>query len=398
MSAVHDTTTLFTLLDSLNKDEERRLSPAATLSTSSLRRTPIERRGHRQPFALDADRILHSRAYSRYIDKTQVFCLISNDHITHRIIHVQLVSRVARTIGRFLHLNEDLIEAIALGHDIGHPPFGHEGESFLSELCVEHGLPPFQHNIQSVRFLDQLERRGKGWNLSLQTLDGILCHDGEVHSNYLSPQPEKDFSVFDAEMAAKEHDPSHTLVPMTPEGCVVRLSDTIAYIGRDIEDAIILGLIKRTDIPEECCRLLGDTNGSIVYNLVTDLITNSHIPQPGSQANQASPRIGFSDTTAAALAQLKKFNYSHIYHNPQTKKFIPVIKSCYRQLFTAYLDQLTTNETPQSSQVDLMTNMGEDYLRSQKPEAMVRDYIAGMTDDFFLKQAAGIGCSIPQKQ
>ena len=137
--------------DLLRQREELHLSPAAARSGAGIRRRDEELQGYRQNYAQDADRILHSRAYTRYIDKTQVFCLIRNDHITHRVLHVQLVSRIARTIGRYLFLNEDLIEAVSLGHDIGHPPFGHAGETFLSELCVEHGLPAFQHNIQSVR-------------------------------------------------------------------------------------------------------------------------------------------------------------------------------------------------------------------------------------------------------
>ncbi|HFQ90636.1 MAG TPA: HD domain-containing protein, partial [Desulfobulbus sp.] len=124
----------------LNRQEEVRLSPAACCSRQGIRRRPEVRQDHRQCFSQDCDRILHSRAYTRYIDKTQVFSLVENDHITHRVLHVQIVSRIARTVGRFLGLNEDLIEAIALGHDIGHPPFGHEGERILSRLCREHGL------------------------------------------------------------------------------------------------------------------------------------------------------------------------------------------------------------------------------------------------------------------
>ena len=129
-----------------------------------MRRHPIidSAAGYRQAFSLDSDRILHSRAYTRYIDKTQVFYLIPNDHITHRVLHVQLVSKIARTIGRFLRLNEDLIEAIALGHDIGHTPFGHEGERYLSELCQKAGIGYFLHNVQSIQFLDRVERKGQG--------------------------------------------------------------------------------------------------------------------------------------------------------------------------------------------------------------------------------------------
>ena len=126
-----------------------------------------------------------------------MFYLIQNDHITHRVLHVQLVSKIARTIGRFLGLNEDLIEAIALGHDIGHTPFGHDGEQFLSALCEVHGIGAFQHNLQSVQFLDRVERKGRGWNLCLQTLDGIVCHDGEVHNQLLKAEWDKTFATFD---------------------------------------------------------------------------------------------------------------------------------------------------------------------------------------------------------
>jgi dGTPase len=161
---------LDTLSVALKQRETEMLSPIATLSSAGVRRVHEVRleEGYRQIFSVDADRILHSRAYTRYIDKTQVFYLIHNDHITHRVLHVQLVSKIARTIGRYLGLNEDLIEAISLGHDIGHTPFGHDGERFLSELCRSNGIGYFQHNVQSVHFLDKVECKGKGWNLCLQ--------------------------------------------------------------------------------------------------------------------------------------------------------------------------------------------------------------------------------------
>ncbi len=389
---------LFAFQKDLNTDEQRRLSPAASLSIHAQRRKDETIRGHRQAYALDADRILHSKAYTRYIDKTQVFCLIANDHITHRVLHVQLVSRIARTIGRFLHLNEDLIEAIALGHDIGHPPFGHDGEHFLATLCTRHDLPPFQHNIQSIRFLDQLERQGRGWNLSLQTLDGILCHDGEVHARHLSPQPVINFTEFEKKLAAKQADPALNLAPATLEGCVVRLADTIAYIGRDIEDAIILGLIKRTDIPETCRHLLGETNGSIVYTLVTDLIANSQVAAPGSHGDATTCHIGFSSETAAALKELKQFNYANIYLNPRTKTNTPLIRDCYETLFETYLASLQHNNRDMQAAPDLEITVIDSPLDDQPPAAVVRDYIAGMTDDFFLKQARAVGCKVPQKQ
>lgn len=383
---------LLAQLAELNAEEAIRLAPAATLSQMSRRRRPEEHVAYRQQFAIDADRILHSRSYIRYIDKTQVFSLVTNDHITHRMLHVQLVARVARTIGRFLRLNEDLIEAIALGHDIGHPPFGHDGESFLSELCLQHGLPPFQHNIQSVRFLDTLEKKGRGWNLSLQVLDGILCHDGEVHSRHLSPTPLTGFTDFDRKLAAKSLAPEHPLLPATLEGCIVRLADTIAYIGRDIEDAITLGLIIREDIPKQCSETLGDTNGTIVYRLVTDLISNSRLAESPDQSF-----VGFSEEVSGILKELKDFNYERIYLAPSTKVKNPEIKDCYRRLFEYYLNCLEKSPDTLPREVDLMTDIAPLYMDSYSPPEKVRDFIAGMTDDYFLYQAEAIGCKVPEK-
>jgi dGTPase len=374
---------LFALHEELRRAEERMLSPHATLSAAALRLHSEERPAYRQPFALDADRILHSRAYSRYIDKTQVFSLVENDHISHRVLHVQLVSRIGRTIGRFLRLNEDLIEAIALGHDIGHPPFGHPGEQYLSELCQEYRLPPFQHNVQSVRFLDQIERGGHGWNLTIQTMDGILCHDGETHSDALSPGPEIDGLAFGEKLFALEHMSGLDLPPATAEGCVVRLADVIAYIGRDIEDAITLNMMRRHDIPAECRRVLGDTNGSIVYRLVTDVIGNSRLPD---SRRDDGIRIGFSEEISDALKDLKAFNYERIYHAPQTQKEQPRIRDCYRALFAHYVEK-----RPWSAEA----------FHSGAPDSQVaiaaRDFIAGMTDDYFLRQAKAIGCQIPRR-
>jgi dGTPase len=215
---------------SLSQRETGRFSSQACVNSLGVRRRDEEllQKGYRQAFSIDVDRILYSHAYSRYIDKTQVFYLIKNDHITHRVLHVQLVSKIARTIGRFLGLNEDLIEAIALGHDIGHAPFGHDGERFLSELCEQHDIGFFQHNVQSVQFMEHVERKGKGWNLCLQTLDGILCHDGEIHEETLQPEKGKSFEILDNSLISKKNNPAKPLIPMTLEGCVVRMADTIS--------------------------------------------------------------------------------------------------------------------------------------------------------------------------
>lgn len=389
---------LFERLAGLSRAEEKRLSPYAVKNDDALRRREETLPGYRQQFSLDADRILYSRAYTRYIDKTQVFSLVDNDHITHRVLHVQLVSRIARTIGRFLYLNEDLIEAIALGHDIGHTPFGHDGETILSELCVEAGLPPFRHNLQSVRFLDKLERQGRGWNLTVQTLDGILCHDGEVHSRALHPDSDLSFSRFDEKIARKESDPECGIIPSTLEGCVMRLADTIAYIGRDIEDAITLGLISRNDIPAACRDILGETNGTIVYALVTDLLTNSRVPVPGESIPEQECTIGFSEEISNALQHLKKFNYDRIYFAPQTKKHLERVRECYRCLFDHYVNAPVSAANDKQLAGSLPADIEYECYGSLGKEAMARDFIAGMTDDYFLKQAAAIGCMIPEKQ
>jgi dGTPase len=306
-----DSNDLENLKTLLNDRESRLFSPFAAFTAKAARRVPEPRidHGHRQDYAVDSDRILHSLAYTRYIDKTQVFYLMDNDHITHRVLHVQLVSKISRTIGRFLRLNEDLIEAIALGHDIGHCPFGHDGEKYLSRLCEKAGIGPYLHNVQSVRFLEKIERKGAGLNLTLQTLDGILCHDGEIHNEELRPTSDKTFSVFDQETAEKSAHPDLPLMPMTMEGCVARMADTISYIGRDIEDAIRLNLIKRSQLPRESVARLGDTNGTIVYTLVTDLITNS----------LDQPFVAFSPEVSHALERLKQFNLTEIYLNPRIK-------------------------------------------------------------------------------
>lgn len=362
----------------LDRKEEERLSPFACLSRNALRKTDEERvlAGHRQNFSLDADRILHSLAYSRYIDKTQVFYLIKNDHITHRVLHVQLVSKVSRTIGRLLGLNEDLLEAIALGHDIGHSPFGHDGERFLSELCQGAGLGYFSHNIQGVRFLEYIERKGRGWNLTLQVLDGILCHNGEIHTRILSPDRGKTFERLDREMNDQENDPARDIPPMTLEGCVVRMADTISYVGRDIEDAIRLGLITREEIPDHCRKVLGDTNGTIVYTLVEDLVSCS----------LGKDHVSFSEEVSQALVRLKAFNQERIYMNDKVKKQTPKIKLMFQLLFEKYLRDLETGNHDSDIDKEFLAGMSPDYRIHTTNAAVVRDFIAGMTDEYFLTQ------------
>ncbi len=362
----------------LDESEAKRLSDRAARNTEALRRAPEKHRDtdYRQAFSIDVDRILHAHAYARYIDKTQVFSLVQNDHITHRVLHVQLVSKIARTIGRYLSLNEDLIEAVALGHDIGHAPFGHDGERYLSDLCQNYGIGTFQHNVQSVQFLDKVERKGLGWNLCLQTLDGILSHDGEVHNQMLQPKSEKDFDTLDREMACKIKDPATGLVPMTYEGCVVRIADTIAYIGRDIEDAIRLDLIDRSDLPRTSVECLGNTNGTIVFNLVTDII----------QTSFQKDVVAFSSDVSQALQRLKNFNLERIYLNPKIKAHSEKLKKLFGFLFEKYLSDLKHKDMASVIFRQFLNGMSEAYTETHSSAEIVRDFIAGMTDAYFLNQ------------
>lgn len=355
---------------------EENLSSFAARSRSALRRRsdPAEASGYRPSYALDVDRIINSQAYTRYIDKTQVFSLIQNDHLTHRVLHVQLVSRIARTVGRALGLNEDLIEAISLGHDIGHPPFGHEGERILSALSKDAGLGPFHHNLQSVRFLDTLEREGRGWNLTLQTLDGIFCHNGESHDVPLSPNRTKDFPLFDEELTRRGNGERFTPMPLTLEGCVVKFADTISYIGRDIEDAIRLGIICRNDLPPACTRLLGETNGTIVYTLVTDVITHS-----------TGEVIRYSEEVARALVELKAFNLKRIYMSPEIKKHLGNLSELFALVFERCLNDLRKGREDSLIIDGFAGKMAAEYLETTPSELVVRDFISGMTDNYFLR-------------
>jgi dGTPase len=374
----YDDKALAELKGLLDRQENEILSPLAVRNADGIRRMPDEHMdsGYRQAFSVDVDRILHSLAYARYIDKTQVFYLVKNDHITHRVLHVQLVSKIARTIGRFLNLNEDLIEAIALGHDIGHTPFGHDGENFLSEICRNHGIGYFHHNLQSVHFLEKVERKGEGWNLCLQTLDGILGHDGEIHSEKLLPATDKTFGIMDREITAKKNDPKTVLIPMTLEGCLVRMADTISYIGRDIEDAIRLKLIHRSDLPQESVSLLGDTNGTIVFNLVTDIICSS----------RGKPYLAFSPEVSEALKHLKSFNYEHIYMNSRIKKHTRRIKKLFEMLFEIYFENLNNRRESSVIFSQFLKDMKQNYIQNHQPAEIVRDFISGMTDQYFLDQ------------
>ncbi|HWP96131.1 MAG TPA: HD domain-containing protein [Syntrophomonadaceae bacterium] len=330
----------------------------------------------RPAFFHDTDRIIHSLAYSRYIDKTQVFFLFENDHITHRVLHVQLVSKIARTIGRFLRLNEDLIESIALGHDLGHTPFGHDGEKYLNTICEEQGIGYFRHNAQSVRFLTELENFGEGWNLTMQVLDGILCHNGEEISEHYEPAPTKTKEQCCGEYQSCLTQPAYgkELKPFTLEGCVVRVCDVIAYIGRDIEDAITVELMTRDQIPEEIANVLGKDNRSIIDALVRDLVNRSF----------DQPYLSFSTDVLKALKSLRDFNYKTIYFAPEKQEQDSKIEKMFRVMFEIFLDHLKKENTESRIFKDFPIIKNGNYRNSTPEARIIVDYIAGMTDDYFL--------------
>ncbi len=331
----------------------------------------------RDAFSIDVDRILHSRAYTSYIDKTQVFYLVGHQGISHRVIHVQLLNRIARTIGRKLGLNDDLIEAIAIGHDIGHPPFGHDGESYLHELCTASAIGAFRHNVQAIQALERIEKQGRGLNLTLQVLDGILCHNGETTEQTVSPDEGASFEDFDEKVVSALA--GGNPFPMTMEGCLVRVCDTVSYIGRDIEDAISLGIINRDDLPRELTSVLGDTNGKIVYALVEDIIENSD-----------NEKIAYSKDVFHALKELKTFNYEKIYLNAQVKTESSKIKTMYTLVFERLVDDIISRRKDSPVLDQFIIRLDENYADEFSPAEIVRDFIAGLTDTAFLRVFHGL--------
>ena len=331
----------------------------------------------RPPFFHDTDRIIYSPSFNRYIDKTQVFSFKENDHITRRITHVIMVSKIARTLGRLLNLNEDLIEAIALGHDVGHCPIGHVGESFLDKIAKEKLGESFIHNIQSVRNYMYIENNGKGLNLSLQVLDGIMCHNGEVLNKIYSPvQKTKEMFMDEYNKSIVDKKYSQNISPMTLEGCVVRISDVIAYIGKDIEDAINLEIIKREDIPEDIKKVLGDNNRDIINNIILDIVSCSRYKN----------YIKLSDKVYNAMEKLKDFNYKNIYYKANTEEDHIKYNNMFKRLYDKYIDDLNSNNNESSIYKVFLNNMNNDYKDSTCKERMAIDFIAGMTDDFFSKE------------
>ncbi len=328
----------------------------------------------------DADKIIYSLSYIRYMKKCQVFANRDNDHLQSRMLHVQYVSKIARTIGRALGLNEDLIEAGALGHDLGHTPYGHEGERILNRISVELGEGNFYHNINSVRNLMFVENYGKGHNISVQVLDAIMCHNGEIVSNeYYPKKKSSDDFLNEYYNAYNNPETAKYLRPMTLEGCIVRISDIIAYLGRDIEDGMRKGLVSFEDIPEEITSILGTNNSDIVETIINDVIQNSI----------NLPYLKMSDEVFKAISALKKFNYEHIYSKSLTDNEKSELETRFRGLITKYINDIKTNNADSLIISSYLSKMSDDY-KENTPERITIDYISGMTDDFFDEQYLNI--------
>lgn len=344
----------------------------------------------RTPFSRDVDRILYSLSFQRYMDKTQVFSFKENDHLTKRMIHVLYVSKIARTIGRALNLNEDLIEAGALGHDLGHTPFGHVGEAILNEISLRAGCGYFNHNVHSVRLLMNIENYGNGKNITLQTLDAILCHNGELVMGKYEPKwnKTKDDFLRDYERTYKDKNTSFQLIPMTLEGCVVRISDLIAYLGRDIDDAIRMKLLTWEDVPNNITSVLGKSNKEIVNSIVTDVINNS----------LGKNYIKLSNEVFEAIKNLKDFNYKNIYYKAYTEEEKRNLKVMLNTLYNAYINDLNNNNEQSNIIKSYLANMSDEYKNNNSKERIVIDYIAGMTDDYTLKEYNKILKSMHNKE
>ena len=368
--------------DKIRSDRENGyVNPYRFDDDKAVRRDPSHDKANlwRPTFVRDTEKIMHLPAYNRYSDKTQVFSFYHNDDLTRRSLHVQLVSRIARNIGAVLGLNLDLIEAIALGHDIGRTPFGHAGERFLSELyCAETGRY-FNHNVHSVRVLDKIFRR----NLTLQTLDGILCHNGEFELKEYRPELNKTFEQLDAEIEdcyTIGQPAIKRLVPTTLEGCVVRVCDMIAYVGKDRQDARAAKIID--DSVNFSNKVIGTQNAAIINNLVVDIIENSY----------GKDYILLSDEAFNDLKLAKKENNDIIYKNPEINTlYDDTIKPMFEELYYRLLSDLKKGDENSliyrhhisSVLSDFKYRDNKDYL-DEEPNDIVTDYIASMTDDYFI--------------
>ena len=358
--------------------ENNSLPQVAFLEDNIIRRDNSKDKANiiRTAFIRDIDKIIHCPYYNRYADKTQVFSFYKNDDITRRGLHVQLVSRIARTIGKALGINLDLIEAIALGHDIGHTPFGHAGEEFLDELLFSHTNRHFSHNIHSVRVLDKIFP----YNISLQTLNGIASHDGEMELCEYHTKPLQNFDEFDSLIESCYLDKKNVrkLTPATLEAAVMRISDIIAYLGKDRQDAEKADVLK-TDAYEDCA--IGTYNAEIINNLIVNIVENSY----------GKPYIKMDAEHFEALKKAKADNYALIYKNDIVKaEMESTVKPMMSKMYEKLLDDLI-NENKSSpifthhiNYINKAHYKRESPYEQTEPNQIVVDYIASMTDDYFI--------------
>ncbi|MBR6133109.1 MAG: HD domain-containing protein [Bacilli bacterium] len=363
-------------LDVINDNMKKKnslISEYACKDEDAIRLFDEEDNDIRTAYFRDIDRILYSLSYTRYMDKTQVFSFNDNDNISKRMTHVQMVSKIARTIGRALNLNEDLIEAAALGHDLGHVPFGHVGERILNEISLKNNCGYFNHNVQSVRTLMDLEDNGKGKNISFQVLDAILCHNGELElDEYRSSKKDKNIFLDEYNRCYTDKDMIKKLVPCTLEGCVVRISDIIAYIGRDIEDAMRMNLITIDQIPSSVTSVLGTSNREIINTIIMDILENSY----------DKDYIKVSDKVFKAIKDLKEFNYEYIYKKANSDEQIDLYNKMFNTIFDTYLNDVKNDNKNSRIFTIFLNDMDSKYLDNNSAERKVIDYIAGMTDDY----------------
>ncbi len=318
---------VMTVRERLEQEEYRELSPLAQKSAET--KGPLyseEDSDARTCYQRDADRIVHSKSFRRLMHKTQVFLSPEGDHYRTRMTHTIEVSRIARTICRGLRLNEDLAEAAAYGHDLGHTPFGHAGEAALTDVTGK----PFRHNEQSLRVVDKLEHDGAGLNLTYEVRMAILGHTGDF-------------------------------IPETLEGQVVRASDRIAYINHDIDDAMRAGILKESDIPREIADILGHSHSERINTLVMDMI--DHTAETGT--------LGMRPEVAAAMDELRKFMFARVYTNPVAKGEESKAKDIIRRLYEYY------SKNPMKLPADFIPQLDFDGM-----DRIVCDYIAGMTDRY----------------
>lgn len=332
----------------------------------------------RPAYIRDAEKIMNCPYYNRYADKTQVFSLYKNDDITRRALHVQFVSRISRNIGRLLGLNLDLIEAIALGHDIGHTPFGHAGEKYLNKMYNKNTGRIFLHNVHSVRVLDKIFN----YNISLQTLDGILSHNGEIELKEYEPQILDNFDEFDnkVENCYLNREFANKVLPSSLEACVVRISDLIAYLGKDRQDAEKAGVLNSSEFKVD--ETIGSFNSVMINNLIVNIIENSY----------GKNKIILSEEYFNALKQAKTDNYKLIYLSeqvakPQQELFANMFEKLYVKLLNDVINKDYSSPV-YKHHINFVNGWrkyykGDNYANTE-PNQIVVDYIASMTDDYFI--------------